>query len=268
MFNYLFITNIPEIALFAESCGINRIFIDLETKGKVERQGHLDTVISQHDFDDIHKVKSVLKSAELLVRLNPFNENSSHEVEKAISSGADIIMLPMIGSLEEVSKFGEFINGRAKFIPLVETIFSSKIITEICSIPSVSEVHIGLNDLHLEFRMKFMFELLSNGYVEKMVSRLTKPFGIGGIARVGEGAVNGESVMAQHVLLKSSGVILSRAFHMRAESLNDLKEKIDLKSEVSKLNSIRDELLLKPRHRLLELQTSFIKSVNGVVSQC
>jgi len=265
MFNYLFITNKPDIAAFVESCGVSRIFIDLERLGKTERQGHLDTVISQHDVSDILKVKTVLKSADLLVRLNPINKNSLIEVESAISAGADILMLPMFNTLDEVIEFGSYINKRVKFIPLIETISAAKIINDVDQLECVDEIHIGLNDLHLELDYSFMFELISNGYVENMVKSLSKPYGIGGIARVGDGIVAGEMVMAQHVRLNSSAVILSRAFHLRCQTLSELVENIDLKSEINKLESIRKESSELSVNEQEKQYMSFIEKVNEVV---
>jgi hypothetical protein len=265
MFNYLFITNKPNIASFVESCGVSRIFIDLERIGKLERQGHLDTVISQHNVSDISKVKSVLTSAELLVRLNPLNKDSKFEVDSAIAEGADILMLPMFNTLEEVIEFGSYINKRVKFIPLIETVSASLIIDDIEQLECVDEIHIGLNDLHLELEYSFMFELISNGYVENMVKSLSKPFGIGGIARVGEGIVAGDIVMAQHVRLNSSAVILSRAFHLRCQTLSELVEKIDLKSEIRKLDTVRKNCLKFSVDEHNEQYESFIKKVNLVV---
>lgn len=265
MFNYLFITNKPDIASFVESCGVRRIFIDLERIGKLERQGHLDTVISQHDVSDISKVKSVLKSAELLVRLNPLNKLSKDEVDNAISGGADILMLPMFNTLDEVIEFGSYINKRVKFIPLIETVSASKIIDDIEQLDCVDEIHIGLNDLHLELEYSFMFELISNGYVENMVKSLSKPFGIGGIARVGEGIVAGDMVMAQHVRLNSSAVILSRAFHLRCQTLSELVEKIDLKSEIDKLEIVRKNCSELSAVEHTKQYESFIEKVNRVV---
>jgi len=42
----MYITNDAEIAKIAENAGVDWIFVDLEINGKEERQGHLDTVIS------------------------------------------------------------------------------------------------------------------------------------------------------------------------------------------------------------------------------
>ncbi|KOO11675.1 aldolase, partial [Vibrio xuii] len=172
MFNYLFITNKPDIAKYVESCGVQRIFVDLEINGKEGRQGHLDTVISRHSMEDISKIKSVLNTSELLVRLNPLYEGSEGEIDQAISCGADILMLPMFNSVEEVREFGALIDGRAKFIPLVETISAAEHIDEIHDLDCVDELHIGLNDLHLEMKLKFMFELIANGTVDRMTRKL------------------------------------------------------------------------------------------------
>ncbi len=61
-------------------------FIDLEILGKVTRQGHLDTVISDHSIDDIYAVKSIINNSFLLVRVNPINSNSQQEIENVIES--------------------------------------------------------------------------------------------------------------------------------------------------------------------------------------
>lgn len=263
MLNYLFITNQPLVAAFVESCGVQRIFVDLEINGKEERQGHLDTVISRHSFDDIKLIKQQLSTAQLLVRLNPFYSGSETEIERAITSGADIIMLPMIKDIAEVSEFGRLIDGRAKLMPLIETVYSAENIRAIHDLECVDELHIGLNDLHLELGLTFMFQLLSNGMVKRMVEGLSKPFGIGGIARVGVGGIPGELVLAQHVALGSSGVILSRAFHANARTVEDLNSGFDFSDELNKLNN--EFLLLNKKCSLDELVIDFKQKVINVV---
>lgn len=255
MLNYLYITNQPLVAAFVESCGVQRIFVDLEINGKEERQGHLDTVISKHSFDDIKSIKKSLTTAELLVRLNPFYSGSEVEIDTAIAAGADIIMLPMIKNIAEVSEFGRLIDGRAKLMPLIETVYSAENIKAIHDSEYVDELHIGLNDLHLELGLTFMFQLISNGMVKKMVEGLSKPFGIGGIARVGVGGIPGELVLAQHVELGSSGVILSRAFHADTQSVESLNSEFDFLTELKKLNT--EYLLLKERDSLDDLVIEF-----------
>src|SRR5690606_1083270 len=82
MINLMLITNDPELARFAVEGGVQRIFVDLEINGKEARQGHLDTLISNHSFQDISLVRAAIPSSELLVRLNPFYEGSAAEVDE------------------------------------------------------------------------------------------------------------------------------------------------------------------------------------------
>ncbi|HIF9454006.1 TPA: aldolase/citrate lyase family protein [Photobacterium damselae] len=243
MFNYLYITNVPKIAAYAEKCGVNRIFIDLESLGKVERQGHLNTFISKHSITDIKPVKNALYKSDLLVRINPFNKSTEKEINSVITEGADIIMLPMFRTIEELESVIKLIDGRVKFIPLVETYDAAIKLQEISELNGVDEIHIGLNDLHLDMGLNFMFELISSGFISSITKNVKIPFGIGGIATVGQGIVPAELVLAQHFKLGSSSVILSRAFHKSATSLQELQEHIDLKRELNKLEMTRKNLL-------------------------
>ena len=79
----------------------------------------------------------------------------------------------------------------------------------------MDEIHIGLNDLHLSYGMNFMLEPLANGMVDKACEIIKKagiPYGFGGVAKLGEGLLPAENVIAEHYRLGSSMVILSRSF--------------------------------------------------------
>lgn len=207
-----------------EQAGIDRIFVDLEINGKQERQGHLDTVISNHSIADVHKVKSVLDCADLLVRVNPINSHSKLEIDTVIEAGADIIMLPMFKSAEEVRRFVSYVDGRATTCLLLETSQALARIDDILSVKGIDEVHIGLNDLHLSLGLDFMFELLSGSIVEFIVDKIRSHgirYGIGGVAKMNEGILNGKMVITEHVRLGSSMVILSRAFKNETASSVD-----------------------------------------------
>ncbi|MCC4820805.1 aldolase, partial [Vibrio lentus] len=97
-----------------DEIGIDRIFLDLEINGKMERQGGLDTVISDHTIDDVVRARKVTNNADLLVRINPIHERSGEEVLSVIDAGADIIMLPMFKTKKEVETFIQLVNGAAK----------------------------------------------------------------------------------------------------------------------------------------------------------
>ena len=119
--NLLYISNDINEVKKIDRIGIDFIFIDLEINGKKERQGHLDTFISNHNIEDVKKIREVLKKSKLLVRVNPIGIRSKEEIDKVIEYGADVIMLPMFKTKEEVEKFILLINKRAKVCLLLET---------------------------------------------------------------------------------------------------------------------------------------------------
>ena len=209
-----YITNRPDVALIAEKYGVDRIWIDLETLGKEERQHGLNTVKSSHTIEDIKKIKPLLTSSEMLVRVNPWNEGSSEEINAVIEAGADIIMLPMWKSAEEVQSFLSAVDGRAKTTLLLETKEAVDCVDDVLKL-DFDEIHIGLNDLHLSYGMTFMFELLADGTVERLCNKFKMkgiPYGFGGIARLGKGILPSDKIIMEHYRLGSTRAILSRSF--------------------------------------------------------
>lgn len=232
-----YITNNPKVAEIAQHYGVERIFVDLETIGKEERQKDMNTVKSQHTIEDIRQIAGVLSNSKVLVRINSWNEHSDEEIEAVIAAGADIIMLPYWKSVYEVEKFLSVVNGRAKTMLLLETKEAVECIDEVLKL-DFDEIHIGLNDLHLSYGLTFMFELLSNGIVETLCNKFAKksiPYGFGGIAKLGEGLLPAEKVIMEHYRLGSTRAILSRAFC-------DVT-KIDSIDEIDKIFSTNMKLL-------------------------
>ncbi len=221
----MYITNNIDVALIAEKYGVDRIWVDLETLGKEERQKGMNTVKSRHEIGDVRKIKACLSKSELIVRVNPWNTSSEEEINRVIEAGADIIMLPMWKTAKEVDSFIKCIDGRVKTNLLLETKEAVNCLEEVLNIRGIDEIHIGLNDLHLSYGLTFMFELLSNGVVEELCKKIKRadiPYGFGGIAKLGEGMLPAERVILEHYRLGSSRAILSRSF-CNADEINDLK---------------------------------------------
>lgn len=217
----MYITNNPTVAQIAQTAGVDRIWVDMEYIGKEERQGGMDTVKSRHTIADIRKIRPVVTTSELLVRVNPIHEateaypGTEAEVEQTVAAGADVIMLPMFKTKAEVERFLKAVNGRAKTVLLFETAESVENIDDILSLNGIDEVHIGLNDLHLAYKMKFMFQLLCEGTVRRMCEKFKArgvKYGFGGIARVGLGMLPAEHIITEHYHLGSTAAILSRGF--------------------------------------------------------
>lgn len=222
----MYITNQPSVAKIAESTGVDRIFIDMEYIGKADRQGGMDTVQSHHTVEDVENIRNVITKSEILVRCNPIHENSKSEIDAVVNSGADIIMLPFFKTVKEVKSFIENVGGRVKTMLLLETPEAVECIDEILSLHGIDEIHIGLNDLSLGYGMKFMFELLADGTVEKLCRKFREkgiPYGFGGIARLGEGLLPAERVIMEHYRLGSTKSILSRSF-CNTQIMTDISE--------------------------------------------
>ena len=242
MLKLMYITNDPLVAQIAETAGVDRIFVDMEYIGKADRQGGIDTVKNHHTIEDIRRISNAVSEADVLVRINPIHDatddyiSSEEEINSAIENGAKLLMLPYFKSVDEVTRFLKIVDGRVKTMPLIETPEAVEIIDEILQL-DIDEIFIGLNDLSLGYKKKFMFELLADGTVEKLCHKFKLkgiPFGFGGIAALGEGRLSSEQIIVEHYRLGSSCVILSRSFcntqkigHMgkiSASFLNGVKE--------------------------------------------
>ena len=226
----MYITNKPEIARIAESTGVDRIFVDMEYIGKAVRQGGRDTVQNHHTVKDVYSIKRTLESAKIMVRVNPIHESaidygsSKEEIDDVIDAGADIVMLPYFRTVDEVKKFIDFVGGRTKTLPLVETPEAVKVIDEILELSGLDEIFIGLNDLSLGYGKKFMFELLTDGTVERLCLKFKYkniPYGFGGIASLGKGLLPSEYIIREHYRMGSTCAILSRSF-CNTEKIQDI----------------------------------------------
>lgn len=228
----MYITNRPEIAKIAENAGVDRIFVDMEYIGKDLRQGGMNTVQNHHTIEDVRRIKNSVSKAEVLCRVNPIHEktadytSSKEEIDGVIEAGADVIMLPFFKTAKEVEKFVKLVDKRATTMLLVETPQAVENIDEILNLDGIDEIHIGLNDLSLGYKRKFMFELLTDGTVENLCLKFKKKgvkYGIGGIAGLHKGMLPAEMIIKEHYRLGSTCAILSRSF-CNTDLVTDLNE--------------------------------------------
>lgn len=238
---FFMIVNDAEIARFVAAQGVDRLFVDLEWMGKDKRQKGLDTWKSRQTPADVSRLREAVPEAHLLVRVNPPHEGTAAEVDDAVARGADSIMLPMIQTLAEVDHFVDCVAGRAEALPLIETKASLDLIPAMLERVALTRIHIGLNDLHLDMKLSFMFQPIADGILEEACAAMRTAgvvFGIGGIARAGEGIVSPEYLLGEHVRLGSDAAILSRTFHRGAQTIRELQGVMDFAAEVSALRAI------------------------------
>ena len=269
----MYITNKPAVAQIAEQAGVDWIFLDMEFIGKDARQGGLDTVQNHHTVKDVKNIKAAVNTAKVLVRVNSIHDalpnypSSKDEIEASIKAGADILMLPFFKTIQEVKHFVRYVNGRAKTLLLMETVEAANLVDEILEVPGVDMIHLGLNDMHLELGMKFMFELLANGTVEKLGKKIEAkgiPFGFGGIATLDGGALPGSMVLKEHVRLGSSMVIVSRSFCNTdvVTDLNEVKRIFD--TGISGLRALEKEASQADAAYLEENRKAVVAAVNKI----
>lgn len=265
----MYITNDSSLAQMAQRSGVDRIWIDLEYLGKEERQKGLDTVKSKHTVEDICRLRPMIDKSELMVRINPLNPQSPKEIDRVIAAGADLIMLPFFHSSSEVQNFIKLVNGRARTMLLLETKEAYESLEDIVTIPGIDEVHVGLNDLHLSYGMRFMFEPLANGMLDRVCHILKKasiPYGFGGIAKIGEGVLPAELIIGEHYRLGSTMTILSRTFLNPKQSLldDDYVEKM-FAEEVLRIRQYESSLLNKNHQFFVNNQQLVRERVRHIV---
>ncbi|BBI65064.1 hypothetical protein HSBAA_63700 [Vreelandella sulfidaeris] len=77
-------------------------------------------------------------------------------------------------------------------------------------------------------------------------------WGVGGVARIGQGELPAETVIGEHVRLGSQWIILSRAFHSGAATSAELLETLDFRQKLTNCAkpSRIGVALMKPRYWL------------------
>ena len=266
----MYITNRVEIALIAQKYGVDRVWVDLESIGKEERQKGRDSIKSNHTVEDIRKIKPHLTSSEMLVRVNHWFDGSVDEIEDVIAAGADMIMLPYWKTVEEVKSFVEAVKGRCKTSLLLETKEAVACFDEVLKLGGFDEIHIGLNDLHLSYGMTFLFEPLADGTVEMLCRKCRAaglPYGFGGIAKLGDGLLPAEKVIMEHYRLGSTRAILSRTFcdNAKIESVEEIDRVF--RENMAALRKYEDAVAAMTKEDFERNQDDVCKAVDEIVSR-
>ena len=266
---FLMIVDDPDIARYASEHGVDRLFVDLEYIGKDVRQKGMATWKSKQTLEDVTKIREAAPEGHVLVRINPLHDGTKAELDETIARGADSIMLPMFRTTDELARFFDLLGDRAEALPLVETNDALQAIPDMVAKLPLTGLHIGLNDLHLDLGLDFMFQPIADGLLDAPCAALRAggvPFGIGGIARAREGIVSPDYLLGEHVRLGSSAAILSRTFHREAQSLADLQENMDFPGEVAKLRAIYAEFQAQDADALEQNRKDTCSRINDVVA--
>ena len=74
-------------------------------------------------------------------------------------------------------------------------------------------------------------------------------------------------ILSEHVRLKSSRVIISRSFHKNAQSIAELNNKMNFKTEFDRLNIKIEEYLNYSKEKLEKNRLSLVESTNLISNQ-
>lgn len=243
-------TNDPVLASNADTAGVDRIGLDLEIHNKDFRQSRISNWISDHIESDLLGVKNSLRKAKLFVRTNSPHPTLKEEIDRYIDVGAEVLMLPYFHHPDDAMRFVDYVDGRAEVSLLVETAASAARIERVLDIPGISDIHIGLNDLHLSLGMSSHFELLVSPFMEWLCGMLKDSglhWGFGGIGRANDTdlPIPSDLVYAQYAYLGGRSALVSRVFTKSNSA------PIDMNLEIGKARMVMDDLFQVDR-RLLQ----------------
>jgi hypothetical protein len=211
-------TNDPVLAQQADAAGVDRVGLDLERIGKVERQGEVGRCwISSHQEAELPGLGRVLRGAKLFARTNPPHSGSPAEIERLLAAGVQVLMLPMFRTTAEAVRFIELVGGRAEVSLLVEHVDAADRIDELIRLEGVDEIYIGLNDLALSLGVRNRFALLDTPLVALLAEKIRAggiPFGFGGLGRASDTTlpIPSDLVYAEYARLGASSGLLSQVF--------------------------------------------------------
>lgn len=202
----------------AEASGVERIGIDIEHIGKQTRQAKaLESRISGHQLSDLHIITRHVKHAMPFVRLNSLHEGSRDEINMAIDLGARSLMLPYFRRTADAEKFVDLVSGRAEAILLVETGAAMMRLHELTKLSGISEIMVGMNDLHWDLQLASPFEIVVSDALDCISDQVRASglrFGLGGLANPDTSGLplSPDLLLARYAGLRVGSSWLARSF--------------------------------------------------------
>jgi len=166
--------------------GVFQFMVDMEVLGKDVRQLGFDTEIRPGTMENIRAI-SAIPGTVVWARLNHYGEHTASEVESAILAGANILLLPMVVSFEEVVKFISHINKRCKAGIMIETLQAAAAADQLNSL-ALDYAFFGLNDFAISRGGGSIFRALVDGTVQNVCNALPDVrFGVAGLTDINKG---------------------------------------------------------------------------------
>ena len=140
-FSLIYFQSDPMKAREIINAGADAILVDCEYNGKLARQRGFDTQINHNDPKQVRNVRVLNPTTEIMCRVNnDFGRTTEDQIEEAIISGADSIILPMVESREDVRRANSVIRGRAKLVIMIESQSGVNNLTSISTEPFAASI--------------------------------------------------------------------------------------------------------------------------------
>lgn len=243
---FLFTTQL-DLAKQAEKVGIDSIIVDWENKGKLERQAEYDTEINDHNAQHLEELTNNLKIP-ITVRVNSLGKYTIEEINLALDKGAKIIMLPMAKTPQEVEKFVNLVDNRAKTIIQLETQSLVSQCADLTDIPW-DYAYIGLNDLMISRSQNWLWQPLADKTVEQIFTILkNRQVGFGGVTVIGGGYPLPFIELLQEMARLGCGLTVVRRSFKKDVVGRNLEAEIQAIRTVWKASCLRDSIALERDH--------------------
>lgn len=203
---------VPSLVHDVVAAGASGAVVDWERRGKHRRQLGEGTQINEDTPGDLAAVRAAT-GGRVLCRINAWGPWSPAEVDMAVDLGADEVLLPMVGSVQEVDRALSAVDRRCGLGVLLETRAGVAVAGAVATRP-LTRVYVGLNDLRIDRGSSLLFEPLVDGSVDAVRAQVSGPdFGVAGLTVPGGGhPVPSRLLAGELVRLAADFTFLRRSF--------------------------------------------------------
>jgi hypothetical protein len=243
---WLFVNNVTE-ALCAEHAGFSGVVVDWEIPDETGRQVNLE--IHHSNLDLVLGEVSAAINCPVMCRVNKYSDKTAAEVARALSQGANNILLPMVRKFEHGLDFKNIISGKAKWGLMIETPEALEIAQQLAELEP-DFVYVGLFDLMYTREREHLFEPLINGEVTALRRQFHHvQFGVAGLTVIDRGEPIPSLELLKELSYNRCDFTFFRRSFKRDIYKRNMREEVSLLNEAWQLFNKRDDLTKNEDHK-------------------
>lgn len=168
-------------AAAAVAAGVDHVVVDLEWRGKAERQCGWDTQINRASMREVGAMHAAIGDR-VICRVNNDMPVRDDECRAAVDNGACEVWLPMVRDVREVEACVRAIDGRARLGVMVETRQAMALGRALAQLP-LAHAYVGLHDYHIDGGSAQLFDPIVDGTLDRFREDYCGALGFAGITR-------------------------------------------------------------------------------------